>query len=154
VFRASISGMGMSGAPGTAGYSGTPLHRKLGVKPGLRVLAAGVPKGWDIGVLDPERLASVTTRATATPYDVVVAFCADLASLESCLAMRVGQVTPTGRLWICWPKRTSGQQTDLDENLVRERGLAAGVVDVKVCAVDQTWSGLCFMTRRRDRAGR
>lgn len=144
--------MATSGAPGTAGYSGTPLHRKLGIKPGHRVFVAGVPKGWDLAVLDPERSATVTTRASKPPYDVVIAFCPDLATLESSLARRIGQVTEAGRLWICWPKKASGQQTDLDDNVVRGRGLAAGVVDVKVCAVDATWSGQCFMTRLRDRS--
>jgi hypothetical protein len=81
----------------------------------------------------------------------VVAFCPDLAALEVALASRPDRVSEQGRLWVCWPKRGSGVATDLDENLVRELGLASGVVDVKVCAVDQTWSGLCFMTRLRDR---
>jgi hypothetical protein len=138
----------------TAGYSGTPLHRKLGIKPGMRVLVTGRPKGWDVGVLDPERTASVATRPardSSTPYDVVVAFCPDQAALATALASRPDRVSERGRLWICWPKRASGVATDLDENLVRELGLASGIVDVKVCAVDQTWSGLCFMTRLRDR---
>jgi hypothetical protein len=138
----------------SAGYSGTPLHRKLGIKPGARVLVAGAPRGWDLTVLDPDGTASVTTRAARPPYDVVVAFCPDLATLESTLPKRLGQVTEAGRLWICWPKRASGVPSDLDDNVVRERGLAAGVVDVKVCAVDATWSGQCFMTRLRDRTGR
>jgi len=144
--------------PGAAGYSGTPLHRKLGIKPGMRVLAAGVPKGWDLAALDPDGTAHVTTRAAtgarSAPYDVVVAFCPDLATLERTLATRIRQVSQSGRLWVCWPKRASGVPTDLDDNVVRGRGLAAGVVDVKVCAVDATWSGLCFMTRLRDRTTR
>jgi hypothetical protein len=139
----------------SAGYSGTPLHRKLGIKPGHRVLAVGVPPGWDLSRLDPERSATVTTRAGRPPYDVVVAFCPDLATLERTLDRYLGTVDQAGRLWLCWPKRASGLATDLDEGTVRERGLASGVVDVKVCAVDQTWSGLCFMTRLADRtAGR
>lgn len=146
--------MAASGPTATAGYSGTPLHRKLGIKPGMRVLVAGAPKGWDISVLDPERTATVSIRATSTPYDVVVAFCPDLATLESTLPKRLGQVTEAGRLWICWPKRASGVPSDLDDNVVRGRGLAAGVVDVKVCAVDATWSGQCFMIRLRDRTAR
>jgi hypothetical protein len=139
----------------SAGYSGTPLHRKLGIKAGMRVLVTGVPEGWDIGVLDPDRTAEVTTRpatrGSSSPYDVVVAFCPDQAALEVALASRPDRVSEQGRLWVCWPKRASGLATDLDENLVRELGLASGIVDVKVCAVDQTWSGLCFMTRLRDR---
>jgi hypothetical protein len=131
----------------TAGYSGTPLHRKLGIKPGHHVLAAGVPPGWDLTQLDPEHVATVQTRAGRTPYDVVVAFCPDLAAMERRLPQLLLRVSDQGRLWVCWPKRASGVRTDLDDGVVRERGLAAGVVDVKVCAVDATWSGLCFMTR-------
>jgi hypothetical protein len=144
--------------PGAAGYSGTPLHLKLGIKPGMRVLAAGVPEGWDLAALDPDGSAHVTTRAAtgarSAPYDVVVAFCPDIAALQRTLTSRIRQVSESGRLWVCWPKRASGVPTDLDENLVRDGGLAAGVVDVKVCAVDAIWSGLCFMTRARDRTAR
>jgi hypothetical protein len=135
----------------TAGYSGTPLSRKLGIKPEMRVLAVGVPAEWDLAQLDPEGAASVQTRAGRAPYDVVVAFCPDAAALQRKLPDLLPRVTEKGRLWICWPKKASGLQTDLDDNEVRRIGLAAGVVDVKVCAVDATWSGLCFMTRLRDR---
>ena len=135
----------------TAGYSGTPLHRKLGIKPEMRVLAVGVPKGWDLTQLDPERTATVQTRASPTPYDVVVAFCPDEATLLGRLPTLLPRVTQQGRLWICWPKQASGVVSDLDDNVVRRAGLAAGVVDVKVCAVDAVWSGECFMTRLRDR---
>jgi hypothetical protein len=138
--------------PGPAGYSGTPLHRKLGIKPGHRVLVVGVPPGWDLIVLDPERSATVQTRAGRPPYDVVVAFCPDRAALERVLSRQLARVSQQGRFWVCWPKRASGVATDLDDNVVRHSGLAAGVVDVKVCAVDATWSGICFMTRLVDRA--
>jgi hypothetical protein len=135
----------------TAGYSGTPLHRKLGIKPEMWVLAAGVPAGWDTTVLNPDRSAKVETRPGRTPYDVVVAFAPDLATLERQLTDLLPRISETGRFWVCWPKKASGVTTDLTDNIVRERGLAAGVVDVKVCAVDATWSGLCFMIRLQDR---
>jgi hypothetical protein len=135
----------------TAGYSGTPLHRKLGIKPEMRVLATAVPAGWDLTQLDPDGSATVQTRAGRAAYDVVVAFCPDAATLQRRLPGLLTRVTQQGRLWVCWPKKASGLQTDLDDNEVRRIGLAAGVVDVKVCAVDATWSGLCFMTRLRDR---
>ena len=135
----------------TAGYSGTPLHRKLGIRPEMRVLAAGVPAGWDTTVLNPDRSARVETRPGSPPYDVVVAFAPDLATLEGHLADLLPRLSETGRFWVCWPKKASGVTTDLTDNIVRERGLAAGVVDVKVCAVDAIWSGLCFMIRLRDR---
>lgn len=147
---------GATGSVGSAGYSGTPLHRKLGIKAGMRVLVTRVPKGWDLSVLDPERTASVTTRpatrAGSPPYDVVVAFCPDQAAVRATLANRLDRVSERGRLWVCWPKKASGVPSDLDDNVVRELGLASGIVDVKVCAVDAIWSGMCFMTRLRDRA--
>jgi hypothetical protein len=143
--------MAASETPAEAGYSGTPLHRKLGIKPGHRVLAVGVPKGWDLGRLDPDGTAHVTTRATAPPYDVVIAFCPDLATLEATLAHRLSQVTQEGRLWVCWPKRASKVPTDLDDNVVRGFGLEHGRVDVKVCAIDATWSGQAFVVRLKDR---
>jgi hypothetical protein len=136
----------------TAGYSGTPLHRKLGIAPGARVLALGVPQGWDLGRLDPDGVASVHTRAGSAPYDVAVIFCPDFAALRRRLPQALPRVTEKGRLWACWPKQASGVPTDLTDNEVRRFGLAAGVVDVKVCAVDATWSALCFMTRLRDRS--
>jgi hypothetical protein len=140
---------GMTAA--TAGYSGTPLHRKLGIKPEMRVLATAVPAGWDLTQLDPDGTAVVQTRAGRAAYDVVVAFCPDAATLQRRLPGLLPRVTEKGRLWLCWPKKASGRQSDLDDNVVRRIGLAAGVVDVKVCAVDATWSGICFMTRLRDR---
>ncbi len=133
------------------GYSGTPLHRKLGVAPGSRVLVVGAPSGWDLGRLDPAGTAAVRTRAGAQPNDVVLAFCPDQATLVRRLPRLLTQVTQNGRLWLCWPKKSSGVATDLTEHDVRRIGLAAGVVDVKVCAVDATWSGLCFMTQTKDR---
>lgn len=136
-----------------AGYSGTALHRKLGIKPGHRVLVVGPPRGWDLGVLDPDRTATVQVRASgAAPYDVVFAFCPDRATVVRTLPRVLPRVTEAGRLWLGWPKKASGVASDLDDNVVRGLGLATGLVDVKVCAVDQTWSALCFMTRLADRA--
>jgi hypothetical protein len=136
---------------GTAGYSGTPLHRKLGIKPGMRVLSVGTPTGWDLETLDPDHTATVQTRAGSAPYDVVVAFFPDRAALTRRLPQLLRRLATNGRLWLCWPKRASGLVTDLGDDIVRGLGLAAGVVDVKVCAIDHTWSGLCFMWRLSDR---
>jgi hypothetical protein len=134
-----------------SGYSGTPLHRKLGIQPGHRVLVSAVPSGWDLSQLDPAGEATVQTRASTTPYDVVLSFCADRAALDRQLPRLLPRLEPTGRLWVCWPKRASGLAVDLDDTTVRELGLGTGLVDVKVCAVDETWSGLCFMFRLRHR---
>lgn len=132
-----------------AGYSGTPLHRKLGVKPGSRVLLAAAPPGFALDAVPPE--AVVHTRAAGPSYDVIVAFCPDLRRLEQRFSRLAERTTTAGALWVAWPKRASGVTTDLDENVVRDVGLAAGLVDVKVIAIDATWSGLKFVRRIRDR---
>lgn len=133
----------------STGYSGTPLATKLGIRGGQRVLLDGVPEGFDLSWL-PDGVAA-HRRAGRTPYDVAVAFCPDRASLVRRWPRAHAAVTPEGRLWVAWPKRASGLQTDLDENVVREHGLTHGRVDVKVCAIDATWSGLAFVVRLADR---
>lgn len=140
-------------APGTAGYSGTPLPRKLGIRDGHRVLLAGAPSDFDLGdlpALDLHRV-DVQRRAGATPYDVILAFTPDRRSLDRRFPTLAKRMVTNGGLWIVWPKRSSGMPTELDENIVRDVGLAAGLVDNKVCAVDETWSGLRFVVRLRDR---
>ncbi|MFI6394590.1 DUF3052 family protein [Nonomuraea sp. NPDC050540] len=127
-----------------AGYSGTPLPQKLGIKPGHRVLATALPGDLDLG-------APVHTRAGREPYDVILIFCGDFADLRRRFATAKGRLAGDGGLWVCWPKRASGRQSDLGENLVREYGLAGGLVDNKVAAVDATWSGLRFVNRLADR---
>ncbi len=128
----------------TAGYSGKPLHVKLGVKTGFRVLLTSAPAGF---ALDCE----FHRRAGREPYDVQLVFCADLAALARQWEPAVGRMTPAGALWVAWPKKASGVATDLDENGVRDHALAHGLVDVKVCAVDEVWSGLKLVRRVRDR---
>jgi hypothetical protein len=134
---------------GAADYSGTPLPRKLGVKPESRVLVDGRPAGFRLGQLPPG--AILHTRPGGDPYDVVLSFCPDRARLERRFVPLARRLAAAGALWACWPKRASGVSTDLDETAVREFGLAAGLVDVKVCAVDPVWAGLKFVVRRRDR---
>lgn len=132
----------------TVGYSGTSLPRKLGVSADSRVLVLGQPAGTDLGEWD---CATRHTRAGKGRYDVVLAFAPDLATLRRRFVPAMATTSTAGRLWVCWPKRSSGVATDLTESIVRELGLAEGVVDVKVCAVDDTWSGLAFVRRLRDR---
>jgi hypothetical protein len=129
----------------TAGYSATPLPRKLGAKPGSRVLVDGGPAGFALEGVEVDR------RAGASPYDVVLLFAPRHERLVRRWESVAGRLTTAGRLWVCWPKRSSGQQTDLSENDVRGFGLAHGLVDVKVCAIDETWSGLAFVRRLKDR---
>ena len=134
-----------------AGYSGTPLVRKLGIKSGARLALLGAPDGFD-AVLG-ELPGGVTVRRRALgPCDVVVAFFVDRARLERRLPALRGLLEPSGGLWVAWPKRASGVSTDLGDGPVRELGLAAGLVDNKVCAIDETWSGLRFVYRLEDRA--
>jgi hypothetical protein len=132
-----------------AGYSGTPLARKLGVGSGTTVLLDGAPAGFTLGDLPPD--VTVHRRAGRTPYEVIVCFCPDASRLRARWPVLHERTTPAGALWIAWPKRSSGLPTDLDENAIRAHALAHGRVDVKVCAVDETWSGLKHVVRLADR---
>ena len=134
---------------GPAGYSGTPLARKLGIKHGSRVLLVAAPPGFDVD--DVPEGAVLHRRAGGSAYDVIVAFCPDLDRLQARLASQVPRLATAGALWLAWPKRASGVATDLDENVVRDCGLATGLVDVKVAAIDATWAALKFVRRVRDR---
>lgn len=133
-----------------AGYSGTPLERKLGIRAGLTVFLDGAP---DTLVLDPAG-ARVVRRLPASA-DVILTFHTALARLTTRLPLLFERTSAAGMVWVCWPKKTAqkalGIVSDLDENLVRELGLRLGFVDVKVAAVDGTWSGLKFVRRRGDR---
>ncbi len=131
-----------------AGYSGTPLLDKIGIKPGQLVYLDNVPEDLP---LDWPADVTVRRRLTGPPADVTWSFCADQARLVRRLDTLIAHTATAGMLWISWPKKSSGVLSDLDENVVRELGLRAGVVDVKVAAVDQTWSGLKFVRRLRDR---
>ncbi|RMI35295.1 DUF3052 domain-containing protein [Nocardia stercoris] len=133
-----------------AGYSGTPLARKLGITDGSRVLLANPPAGFDLGPL-PDAV-TVHRRAGRDPYDVVVGFCPDTATLTGSFDRWRSVLTESGGLWIGRPKASAGIATDLTERFVREFGLAAGLVDNKVAALDEVWSGLRFVVRRADRA--
>jgi len=129
-----------------AGYSGTPLPRKLGIKPGHRVALLGAPDGFErtLGEL-PEDVA-VRRRAGGTA-DVIVSFHTERADLERRLPALRAMMDPAAGLWIAWPKRASKVVTDLTEDVLREIALPTGLVDNKVCAVDQTWSGLRLVIR-------
>lgn len=128
-----------------AEYSGTALPKKLGVNAGHRVLLDGAPPSFDLIDLPPEVV--LHRRPGAGPYDVIVCFCADQARLRRRWPVLHRLTPPAGSLWIAWPKRASRISTDLDENVVREYALANGRVDVKVCAIDETWSALKHVIR-------
>ena len=132
---------------GTAGYSGTPLPRKLGIKPGMRVVLVKPPDGF-AAVLEPLP-PDVTFRATNRgARDITLWFTRSRRELERGMT-RMAEVAGDGRLWICWPKKSSPLAADHTGDDVRRVGLAAGLVDFKVCAVDEDWSGLAFVRRRR-----
>jgi hypothetical protein len=136
--------------PGS-GYSGTALPRKLGIKPGARLALVNAPEGFGetLGELPPGVV--VRRRAAGGRFDVIVAFCRDRAQLERGLPRWRAALDEAGGLWIAWPKRASGLDTDLGDGVVRDLGLAGGLVDNKVCAIDATWSGLRFVYRLADR---
>ena len=133
-----------------AGYSGTPLAKKLGIKAGDEVLLDGAPAGFTVDGR-PDGV-TVRRRAGSGPYPVIVAFCPDLKRLRSRWDRLHELTTTAGVLWIAWPKKASGVVTDLTENAVREHALAHGRVDVKVCAIDDVWSGLANVVRVKDRS--
>jgi hypothetical protein len=132
-----------------AGYSGTPLVRKLGVKERHRVALVNAPPDFTLVDLPPG--AVVETGGRGGPLDVIVLFVGSRAELAKRFGPQAARLRPAGGLWVAWPKRASGVRTDLTEDVVREVGLEAGLVDNKVCAVDATWSGLRFVYRVEDR---
>jgi hypothetical protein len=133
-----------------AGYSGTPLVQKLGIKQGQRVAFPGAPD--DFAPLLGELPEGVSVRARATgPLDVIVFFTKRRAELERRLPALRRAMEPAAGLWIAWPKRSSGVETDMTEDVARELGLASRLVDNKVCAIDDTWSGLRLVIRLEDR---
>jgi hypothetical protein len=132
-----------------AGYSGTPLPRKLGITAGTWVLLDGSPRGFSLGELPDD--VSVARRAGAGPYDVVVCFCPSAARLFSRWPVLHPLTTSAGALWVAWPKKSSGVATDLDEHVVRAYALSHGRVDVKVCAIDDVWTAFKHVIRKADR---
>jgi hypothetical protein len=132
----------------SAGYSGTPLAKKLGIKPGHRVLLLGAPGGFAIPEL-PDGV-NVATRASGKA-DVIVSFHTERRDFERRLPKLRECMEPAAGLWIAWPKRASKVPTDLTENVVRDFALANVLVDNKVAAIDETWSGLRLVIRLRDR---
>ena len=132
-----------------AGYSGTPLVKKLGIKDGYNILIANAPTGFEQQLQLPE---GVTLNGKARgSRDFVLFFAKTQHVLEKEFSRYAAKLTPAGMLWVSWPKKTSGVQSDLNENVVREIGLAKGMADVKVCAIDEVWSGLKFVLRLKDR---
>ena len=132
------------------GYSGTPLAKKLGLKEGQRVALYGAPPDFrDTLRPVPSRIQWQTDLRA--PIDCVVLFAPVAATLDVALRSAAGALTSAGMLWVAWPKKAAKVVTDLTEDRVRAQGLAAGLVDVKVCAITEVWSGLKFVRRLTDR---
>lgn len=134
-----------------AGYSGTPLARKLGIKDDFRVALLCVPNEVRSELQDALAKCRIV-RPTRGPLDFIFLFAKSVAELERQVMPAAKALAPAGMLWISWPKKSSGVATNLTETIVREGGLAAGLVDVKVCAVTDVWSGLKFVIPVKDRA--
>ncbi len=128
-----------------SGYSGTPLVKKLGIKSGSRVALLHPPRGF---ALD---FAPVDRRLTTSSLDVMLAFYTKLGPMEKEFESLKEHLATDGGLWIAWPKKSSGVKRELHENIIRNVGLQYGLVDNKVCAIDETWSGLRFVRRLSDR---
>ena len=133
-----------------AGYSGTPLAQKLGIKEGQKVATIGVPVGYR-KLLSPLPEKVTFTREIKDGATFVHLFVSDRKAMERELKRLRKLIADNGVLWVSWPKKSSGVTTDVTEDIIREVALPLGFVDVKVCAVDETWSGLKLMVRRENR---
>lgn len=135
-----------------AGYSGTPLPRKLGIKPGHRLALLDAPDGFEATLGSLPEDVTVAARLTGKqPLDVIVVFVKRRAELERHLSAIRPRMALAAGLWVAWPKRASGVPTDVTEDVVREVALPTGLVDNKVCAIDETWSGLRLVIRLENR---
>jgi hypothetical protein len=134
----------------SVGYSGRPLAAKLGLKPGFRLSLVGGPPGYRSALGRLPDGAKILGHRAAN-LDFIHIFVADRGELIRELPRAKQRIRPDGMLWVSWPKRASGVKTDLSEQVIREAGLASGLVDVKVAAIDNVWSGLKFVYRLKDR---
>lgn len=134
-----------------AGYSGTPLVKKLGFKEGFRAALVNSPKGFQKELAPLPNDVIISEGKLPKPLDLIILFVDSQNTLRTEFPRLARKLSQNGMLWIAWPKKTSGVATDLSDNSVRQIGLDAGLVDVKVCAVNDVWSGLKFVYRLEDR---
>jgi Protein of unknown function (DUF3052) len=132
-----------------AGYSGTPLVKKLGIKPGSNIALVNAPPNYAKNLDLPEGV--IINSRSVKPLDFVQLFVKSEKDLKTSFSQYAARLNANGMIWVSWPKKTSAVSTDLSENLIRDIGLSAGLVDVKVCAVNEVWSGLKFVFRLKDR---
>jgi hypothetical protein len=133
-----------------AGYSGTPLARKLGIKPGMKAFICGAPAAV-VAELEPALADVKMVRSLEPDLDFIFGFARAEANLRKDFTAWKRHLAKSGCIWVSWPKKTSGLATDLTDGVVRAVGLKSALVDVKVCAVDQQWSALKFVYRKSDR---
>ncbi|HET6852052.1 MAG TPA: hypothetical protein VFH46_06995 [Pyrinomonadaceae bacterium] len=136
-----------------AGYSGTPLAKKLGIKEGSRIALVNAPKDFRSALGELPDNVEFVSRPTKS-LDMILFFVMSERVLARDFANLAEKLVTNGMIWIAWPKKSSGVTTDLTEQRVQRIGLNAGLVDVKICAIDETWSGLKFVYRLKDRANR
>ena len=134
-----------------AGYSGTPLAKKLGIKEGFHVGLANAPKGFRKELFDCPSNVKFSTDNIPERADLILLFVDSERDLKKQFPKMMKKIPSNGTLWIAWPKKSSGIETDLSFGNVQKLGLAAGLVDVKICAVNEIWSGLKFVYRLKDR---
>jgi hypothetical protein len=133
-----------------AGYSGTPLPRKLGIKPGARILPVGAPQTYP-ALISPLPLNAALVSKLDDHVDIIHVFVTRKVELSRFLKTAHGKMRRDAALWVSWPKKAAGVATDVTENTIREVALPLGFVDIKVCAVDDTWSGLKLVIRKKNR---
>ena len=133
-----------------AGYSGKALVQKIGLKAGHTLALAGEPKDF-IKELDPLPGDVTVVTGGNKPLDCVILFASEAHGLEARMMRWAKRLAPAGMLWVTWPKKASKVVTDVTEAMVRQTGLDVGLVDVKICAVNDIWSGLKFVRRLKDR---
>ena len=136
-----------------AGYSGKPLWQKLGIKPGMTVAAVGAPANYRklLGDVPPGAKMVAAPKANS---EFIHVFVTERSELAEQLAMYRRAMAPDGTIWVSWPKKSSKQATDITEDVIRDVAIPLGLVDVKVCAVDATWSGLKLVIRKEERQPR
>jgi hypothetical protein len=133
-----------------AGYSGTPLAKKLGIKPGGKVFVSGVPRDY-LEMIDPAPEGARIVPRIDDETDLVHIFSTERERLTEALQAALTKMRPDGTIWVSWPKKASRVPTDITEDGIRDVALPMGLVDVKVCAVDDVWSGLKLVVRRENR---
>ena len=136
-----------------AGYSGSPLPKKLGLKEGSRIALVNAPKDFERELGELPSNADIVTRVTK-PLDIVLLFVLNERTLLRDFDKLAKKLASDGMIWVAWPKKSSGVATDLSFERVQRIGLDAGLVDVKICAIDEVWSGLKFVFRLKDRPQR